>query len=152
MENVWVVASIWVGLALIATLLGIWLNVSVPALVAAPLAFVFLFAAKITSKTITLLPAVRFYGYTGSAGWHYTLMMSTGLTFGTISALFGLSHGVITQAQYSYLVATVIGSAVIPTVIRQRRFPADAFAAPGQHGGPDRSGGGRLGLKKGTIC
>ena len=28
MENVWVVASIWVGLALIATLLGIWLKVS----------------------------------------------------------------------------------------------------------------------------
>ncbi len=38
--------------------------------------------------------------------------MSTGLTFGTISALFGLSHGIITQAEYSYIVATVIASAV----------------------------------------
>jgi hypothetical protein len=43
-------------------------------------------------------------------------MMSTGLTFGTISALFGLSHGIIDQTQYSHLVATVIASAVIPTV------------------------------------
>jgi Universal stress protein family len=49
-------------------------------------------------------------------------MMCTGLTFGTISALFGLNHGVITQAQYSYLVATVIGSAVIPTMIANAWF------------------------------
>src|ERR1035437_8093301 len=49
-------------------------------------------------------------------------MMSTGLTFGTISALFGLNHGVIDQTQYSHLVATVIGSAVIPTAIANARF------------------------------
>jgi glutathione-regulated potassium-efflux system ancillary protein KefC len=46
-----------------------------------------------------------------------TLLMSTGLTFGTISSLFGLSHGIINQAQYSGLVAAVIGSAVVPTLI-----------------------------------
>jgi hypothetical protein len=46
-----------------------------------------------------------------------TLLMSTGLTFGTISSLYGLSHGIITQGQYSALVAAVIGSAVIPTLI-----------------------------------
>jgi len=50
--------------------------------------------------------------------------MSTGLTFGTISALFGLSHGVITRAQYSYLVAAVVASAVVPTLI------ANAFFLP----------------------
>jgi hypothetical protein len=49
-------------------------------------------------------------------------MMSTGLTFGTISALFGLSHGVINQAQYSHLVATVIASAVIPTMFANAWF------------------------------
>jgi hypothetical protein len=53
-----------------------------------------------------------------------TLLMSTGLTFGTISSLFGLSHNVIDQAQYSALVATVIGSAVVPTLI------ANAFFLP----------------------
>jgi hypothetical protein len=46
-----------------------------------------------------------------------TLLMSTGLTFGTISSLFGLSHGIVTQAQYSALVAAVIASAVVPTLI-----------------------------------
>jgi Kef-type K+ transport system membrane component KefB len=53
-----------------------------------------------------------------------TLLMSTGLTFGTISALFGLSHGIIDQGQYSALVATVIASAVVPTVV------ANAFYLP----------------------
>jgi len=48
--------------------------------------------------------------------------MSTGLTFGTISSLFGLSHHVIDQAQYSFLVATVIGSAVVPTLIANAYF------------------------------
>ena len=55
---------------------------------------------------------------------YYTLMMSTGLTFGTISALFGLNHQIISEAQYSHLVATVIGSAVVPTII------ANAFFMP----------------------
>ena len=50
--------------------------------------------------------------------------MSTGLTFGTISSLFGLSHHIIDQSQYSLLVAAVIGSAVIPTLI------ANAFYLP----------------------
>jgi hypothetical protein len=49
-------------------------------------------------------------------------MMSTGLTFGTISALFGLNHGIIDRNQYSHLVATVIASAVVPTVIANARF------------------------------
>jgi hypothetical protein len=46
-----------------------------------------------------------------------TLMMSTGLTFGTISSLFGLTHGIVTQNQYSHLVAVVIGSAVAPPLL-----------------------------------
>jgi hypothetical protein len=48
--------------------------------------------------------------------------MSTGLTFGTISALFGLSHQVVDQAQYSVLVAAVIASAVVPTLIANAYF------------------------------
>lgn len=98
--------------------------VSVPALLAAPMAFVLLFLAKMLSKTFGILPAVRAHRYARKEGWYYTLMMSTGLTFGTISSLFGLNHGIISQAQYSYLVATVIGSAVIPTMI------ANAFFMP----------------------
>jgi len=96
--------------------------VSVPTLLAAPLVFVALFFAKMVTKVIGLLPTVRAFGYAGREGTYYTLMMSTGLTFGTISALFGLNHGVISQGQYSHLVATVIGSAVIPTMIANAVF------------------------------
>jgi Kef-type K+ transport system membrane component KefB len=98
--------------------------VSVPALIAAPMAFVFLFFGKMIAKVVGLFPTVRGFKYVRQEGLYYTLMMSTGLTFGTISALFGLNHGIITPAQYSFLVAAVIGSAVIPTVI------ANAFFMP----------------------
>ena len=55
-------------------------------------------------------------------GMYTTLMMSTGLTFGSISALFGLNNGIINQDQYTVLVTAVIGSAVVPTLIAQRWF------------------------------
>ena len=93
-----------------------------PVLVAAPLVFVAQFFAKMFSKLAGLLPTVRAFGYSGHDGIYYSLIMSTGLTFGTISALFGLNHGIIDQGQYSHLVATVIGSAVIPTAIANARF------------------------------
>ena len=96
--------------------------VSVPALVAAPATLLVLFLAKMVTKLAGVFPSVRIFGHREGADVYYTLMMSTGLTFGTISALFGLSHGIITPAQYSYLVAAVIGSAVIPTMIANAWF------------------------------
>jgi glutathione-regulated potassium-efflux system ancillary protein KefC len=96
--------------------------VSVPVLIAAPLVFAALFAAKMVSKIVGLFPTVKAFKYQREEGLYYTLMMSTGLTFGTISSLFGLSHGIITQAQYSHLVATVIASAVIPTMFANAWF------------------------------
>jgi hypothetical protein len=48
--------------------------------------------------------------------------MSTGLTFGSISALFGLTHGIVDRGQYSFLIAAVIGSAVVPTIIANIAF------------------------------
>ena len=96
--------------------------VSVPALIAAPATLLILFLAKSLTKAVAVFPAVRAHKYEGSAGTYYTLMMSTGLTFGTISALFGLNHQIITQTQYSYIVGTVIGSAVIPTMIANTFF------------------------------
>ena len=49
-------------------------------------------------------------------------MMSTGLTFGTVSALFGLQNKIIDQRQYSVLVTVVILSAFVPTLIAQKLF------------------------------
>jgi Kef-type K+ transport system membrane component KefB len=96
--------------------------VSVPALIAVPLSVVALFFAKMCSKLFGPMPTVRAFGYSGHDGVYYSLMMSTGLTFGTISALFGLNHAIIDQTQYSHLVATVIATAVIPTAIANAPF------------------------------
>ncbi len=98
--------------------------VSVPALVAAPGAFLVLLAGKMITKVAGVYPVTRAYRSPKREAAYTTLLMSTGLTFGTISALFGLSHGVIDAAQYSILVACVVGSAVIPTLI------ANAFFLP----------------------
>ena len=54
-----------------------------------------------------------------------TLLMSTGLTFGTISALFGLTNNIIDRTQYTILVTVVLGSAVVPTLIAQTWFRPD---------------------------
>ena len=98
--------------------------VSVPALVAAPAAFVLFLIVKIGTKIVGVYPMTKLFKAPNQEAMYTTLLMSTGLTFGTISSLFGLSHGIISQAQYSALVATVIASAVIPTVI------ANAFYLP----------------------
>jgi glutathione-regulated potassium-efflux system ancillary protein KefC len=96
--------------------------VSVPDIIAAPLVFMALLAAKTVSKLVPIVPTVRYFNYVGHEGMYYSLMMSTGLTFGTIASLFGLQHHVITQAQYSFLVATVIGTAIVPTAIANAYF------------------------------
>lgn len=96
--------------------------VSVPALMAAPFVFIILLFAKMGSKFIGVFPVTKFYKYVPKEGMYTTLLMSTGLTFGTISSLFGLSHHVITRDQYSFLVAAVIGSAVVPTIIANAYF------------------------------
>jgi glutathione-regulated potassium-efflux system ancillary protein KefC len=98
--------------------------VSVPALIAAPGAFVVLLLAKMLSKIFGVYPMTKAFGSPTKQGIYTTLMMSTGLTFGSISALFGLTHGIISDAQYSYLIAAVVASAVVPTLI------ANAFFLP----------------------
>lgn len=117
--------------------------VSLPALVAAPMVFLLLLGGKVLSKICGLYPFVGLFRRERDERWYYTLMMSTGLTFGTISALYGLSHGIVTQEQYSFLVAVVIGSAVVPTLIAGLAFlprhllpkPVRAAeVAPGENG------------------
>jgi Kef-type K+ transport system membrane component KefB len=98
--------------------------VAVPALIAAPAAFLIMFAVKLVAKIVGVYPVTRYFNSPRREAGYTTLMMSTGLTFGTISALFGLSHGIIDQAQYSALVAAVVATAVIPTLI------ANAFFLP----------------------
>lgn len=96
--------------------------VSLPALISAPIVFLVLLAGKVFSKIFGLYPIIGLFRRQRDERWYYTLLMSTGLTFGTISALYGFSHNIVTQEQYSFLVAVVIASAVVPTLIAGLAF------------------------------
>jgi Kef-type K+ transport system membrane component KefB len=83
---------------------------------------ILLLLLKIATKYIAVRPLTRVFKMRSREANYSTLLMATGLTFGTISALFGLNNKIIDQAQYTILVTVVILSAVIPTIIAQQFF------------------------------
>jgi Kef-type K+ transport system membrane component KefB len=93
-------AALWTALGVIVVLLGL----------------------KMATKLVGVLPLSRKYFMRSREANYTTLLMSTGLTFGTISALFGLQNKIIDQRQYSILVTVVILSAFVPTLIAQKFF------------------------------
>lgn len=96
--------------------------VNLPVIFLAPLPFIILFSGKVITKIFGLYPVIGIFKESTKERWYYTLLMSTGLTFGSISALFGLTHNIIDQNQYSFLIAAVIASAVVPTLIANTYF------------------------------
>jgi Kef-type K+ transport system membrane component KefB len=80
---------------------------------------------KMVTKFFGILPLTRIFRFDPKEGMYTTLLMSTGLTFGSISALFGLTNHIIDERQYTILLTAVIGSAVVPTMIAQRWFQPD---------------------------
>ena len=96
------------------------LKVSFPLIISAFGLFAILFAIKIVAKFAGVYFLARKYLPQGSM--YTTLLMSTGLTFGTIASVFGLNAKLIDQVQYSVLIGAVIASAVIPTFIAQQWF------------------------------
>lgn len=96
------------------------MNVSLGALAAAVPLLAGFFVVKIVLKFAGVMPvALR---YLRPHATYTTLLMSTGLTFGTISSLYGLNAGIIDRGQFSVLITTVILSAIVPTAIAQRFF------------------------------
>jgi len=80
---------------------------------------------KMAAKFIGVWPTAKAFGFGKKESMYTTLLMSTGLTFGTISALFGYTNKIINQEQYTVLVTAVILSAVVPTIIAQKWFQPD---------------------------
>ncbi len=105
---------------------ALWANLGVLAL---------LFAGKMVPKLVGVYPLAR--RFCAPHGTFTTLLMSTGLTFGTISSLYGLKAGIIDRTQFSLLVAVVVLSAIVPTAIAQRFFqPSADREHAGHHPGP----------------
>ena len=90
---------------------ALWANLGILAL---------LFVGKMVPKFAGVYPLAR--RFTAPHATFTTLLMSTGLTFGTISALYGLNAGIIDRTQFSLLIGAVVLSAIVPTVIAQRFF------------------------------
>jgi len=90
---------------------ALWANLGILAL---------LFAGKMIPKLASVYPLAR--RFTSPHAGFTTLLMSTGLTFGTITSLYGLNAGIIDRTQFSLLVAVVVLSAIVPTAIAQRFY------------------------------
>src|SRR6185312_2023408 len=102
------------------------INVSLAAVFANIGVLALLFAAKMVPKFSLVFPLARRHVPEHAA--FTTLMMSTGLTFGTISSLYGLNAGIIDRTQFSLLVTVVVLSAIVPTAIAQRSFSPEVEA------------------------
>jgi Kef-type K+ transport system membrane component KefB len=102
--------------------------VSLNAVVASAALIALFLALKVAAKFIGVWPLAHVFRFGRREAMYTTLLMSTGLTFGTISALYGLSHKFISQDQYAILVTAVILSAVVPTLVAERWF--DPGGAP----------------------
>jgi Kef-type K+ transport system membrane component KefB len=100
------------------------LNVSLAAVVAGAALIVVLFGVKVGAKLLGVLPTVR--KLVGHDATYIALLMSTGLTFGTISATYGLTAGIIDEFQFSVLLTVVIATAIVPTVVAQTWFRPEA--------------------------
>ena len=117
--------------------------VDFPAIVGSAGLIVVLLAIKMATKFVGILPLTRAFRFDPREGMYTTLLMSTGLTFGTISALFGLTNAIIDRGQYTVLVTAVIGSAIVPTLIAQRWFqPSFRSAEDEPMGAPAQAEGG----------
>jgi glutathione-regulated potassium-efflux system ancillary protein KefC len=113
--------------------------VSLPAVLAAPIGVIVFLAVEIVSKVASVYPVARRFNSPHKDAMYTILLMASGLTFGTISALFGLSNNIIDQSQYSTLVAAIIGTAVVPTLIANKYYlprhhlPKDEAETPQAH-------------------
>lgn len=124
--------------------------IALPAVLGGIGSVVLLFLVKVGAKVIGVYPATIAFRVRGRQSWYTTMMMSTGLTFGSISALFGLTHGYIDQAQYSVLVTVVVLTALVPTMIAQvlfyprshaLRYGSESPDPVGEPGAPPLTGG-----------
>ncbi len=102
------------------------LYISLPALLPTAGWVAALLAMKMITKFVGVWPLSYGFRIPSRERMYTTMLMSTGLTFGSISALFGLENHIISQSQYTVLVTVVILSAVVPTLIAERFFQPEA--------------------------
>ncbi len=101
--------------------------ISAPALVSGAGIILALLVVKLAAKAVGVWPTAGVFGLPRRERAYTTLLMATGLTFGSISALFGYTHHLINRTQYTELVTVVILSAFVPTIIAQQLFQPEVI-------------------------
>lgn len=96
--------------------------VSVPTLIVSIMPILAFLLLKIFFKGLGIYLADTVIKHYQNNITYTILMMSTGLAFGSIAALFGLTHHIIDQKTYSLLIAVVVASAIIPALIANAWF------------------------------
>jgi Kef-type K+ transport system membrane component KefB len=96
--------------------------ISAPALLSGAGVIGVLLLIKLVAKGAGIWPVATAFRLPRRERTYTTLLMATGLTFGSIAALFGVTHHLIDKTQYTELVTVVILSAFVPTVIAQQLF------------------------------
>lgn len=102
------------------------LLISFSALAGGIVVIALLFAVKMVTKVVAIWPTASLFDFERRDKAYTTLLMATGLTFGSIAALYGLTNDLISQTQYSELVTVVILSAFVPTLIAQQFFQPES--------------------------
>jgi Kef-type K+ transport system membrane component KefB len=103
--------------------------ISAPVLLSGAGIIALLLLVKLSAKTIGVWPVAAAFKLPRRERTYTTLLMATGLTFGSIAALFGFTHHLIDRAQYTELVTVVILSAFVPTIIAQQLFQPKSLDA-----------------------
>lgn len=101
--------------------------ISAPALLSGAAVIGVLLLVKLTAKLVGVWPVATAFKLPRRERTYTTLLMATGLTFGSIAALFGLTHHLIDKTQYTELVTVVILSAFVPTLIAQQLFQPEVI-------------------------
>jgi Kef-type K+ transport system membrane component KefB len=96
--------------------------ISAPVLISGAGVIGLLFVVKMATKLAGVWPLTVAFGIPARDRAYTTLLMATGLTFGTIAALYGLTHHLVGQRQYTELITVIVLSAFVPTLIAQRFF------------------------------
>ncbi|MGA8770418.1 MAG: cation:proton antiporter, partial [Rhodomicrobium sp.] len=96
-----------------------------------------LLAIKIASKCAAVVPLARMFNIGARDAWSIAMLMSTGLTFGTVAAFLGLARNIIDAQQYAILVTAVIASGTIPALVAQRLLkPEQDYSCADRASGP----------------
>ena len=96
------------------------MKVSLPLIYSCFGIFLTLFTLRQISKYIGVYyPSKKFLKQNHT---YVTMMMSTGLTFGLVAAVFGLNNGIINQTEYSVITGILVLSAILPTFVAEKWY------------------------------